>query len=81
MNENEPRPDLVLINKKIWNCKLVIFAISGDRRTKINQIQKKQLGSCQRAEKAAEHESDGDTNCSRYSWNGPLKAWKRRCGK
>ena len=27
-------------------------------------------GSCQRIEKIEEHEGDGDTNCSWYTWNG-----------
>ena len=29
------------------------------------------LGSCQRVEKAVDHECDGDTNCTWYTWNGP----------
>ena len=34
------------------------------------------LGSCQRAEKVEEHESDGDTNYSWWPWNGPDRPGK-----
>ena len=47
------------------------FAVSADHWVKIKESEKidKIFGFCQRAEKALEHEGDGDTNSSRRPWN------------
>ena len=42
------------------------------KKRKAKQI----FGSCQRAEKAVEHKSDGDTICSWCTWNGTLGSGK-----
>ena len=37
----------------------------------------KQIGLCEKAVKAAEHEGNGDTNCSWCHWNGSQRLGKR----
>ena len=50
---------------------------SGSKRKRNNtQIP----GSCQKAEKAVEHEGDGNTSCSWCCWNGPQKPGKETVG-
>ena len=39
------------------------------------------LGSCQRAEKVVEHESDSDTNCNWCTWNGLQGLVKKKTGE
>ena len=53
------RQDQVLINKNKKN-----------KKKKKKRKRKKIMGLCQRTEKDVEHASDGNTNCSWYTWNG-----------
>ena len=45
------------------------------RKQKMRQI----IVSCQKVEKAVEHEDDSDTNCAWSLWNGPQKTSKSDC--
>ena len=38
------------------------------------------FGSCQRAEKAVEHDGDGDTNCSWDAWNSSQRLEEKNVG-
>ena len=51
------------------------FAISADHRGKIKESEKidKYFNLAKKTEKIVKHESDGDTNCNWYTWNGSLK--------
>ena len=42
------------------------------KKTQRKWVKKRRiLRSCQRIQKAMEHEDDGDTNCNWCAWNGP----------
>ena len=66
------RPDLVIIDKKHKNCRLVDFAVLADYTEKIkeNETRDKYLDLTSELKKAAEREGDGDTNCNWRTWNG-----------
>ena len=44
---------------------------------KKKQKDRQLLGYCQKAKKAVEHESDGNTNCSWFTLNGPQSSEKK----
>ena len=57
--------DLVLISKKKkWSSGGFCYSSMKLKESKKKKKKRKIPGSCQRAEKAAEHEDDGDNNCS-----------------
>ena len=57
------RPDLIIIKKKKWNCKIVDFAVSADPWIKLKE--------CEKKDKTVEHAGDNYTNrnwCFWYSY-------------
>ena len=49
--------------------------VPGDHSVKMKENEK--IDICLRTEKAVEHEGDGNANCSRRTWNGPVILEKR----
>ena len=60
------------------------FAAEAKHRVKMekkkNWKDRRGLEYCQRTEKVVEHEPDGDTNCSKCTWNGLQKPGKKNGG-
>ena len=54
------------------------FTVPSDYRMKIKENEKrdKYLDLARELKKAMEHAGDGDTNCNRYTWNGPQRLGK-----
>ena len=83
MPENQTKPNqsrIIICNHLYVFKQLFLFSVPVVHRGKIkeNKKERKILWSCQRAEKAVEHEGDIDTNCSWCPWNCLLK---RRLGE
>ena len=79
----QSRPeDQTLINKKKKNMLSSEFCCSSRPKSKNKSkwLDRQILGSCLRAEKAVEHESDNDTNCRWCSWNSPQRPGKETGG-
>ena len=59
------RPDLIIINKKKRNCKIVDFAVPADHRIKLKECEKKdKYLDLARELKKMEHAGDNYTNCN-----------------
>ena len=60
------------------------FAAPADHRVIIKEsLKNRQIPwSCQKAEKAVQHEGENDTNCSLFTWNGVQRSekWIERTG-
>ena len=65
------RPDLIIINKKKRNCKIVDFAVPADLRIKLKEYEKKDkyLDLARELKKTVEHAGDNYTNCNWCFWN------------
>ena len=61
-------PNLIIINKKKRNCKIVDFAVSADHSIKLKECEKKDkyLDLARELKKTIEHEGDNYTNCDRF---------------
>ena len=61
------KPDLIIINKKKRNCKIVDFTVPADHRIKLKESEKKNkyLDLARKLKKTMEHEGD---NCTNRGW-------------
>ena len=64
------RPDIIKINKKKKNCKIVDFAVPADHRIKLKEVVKKDkyLDLSRDLKKTMEYDGKNYTNCDWCFW-------------